>query len=249
MGPEAKLVLRTAGPVAGAAWMWLTYFDLKDSLRPEPRRLLLLAFALGAVAAGLAGAAYAIAPWVGLPAGPGGGTASIFLYCVAIVGPVEEAAKFGVAAAAIFRLRHFDEPIDGLIYASAISIGFASAENLVYAHYLTWWEHLARVVATPLIHSLFSAPWGFGAGRALLVARPGVERAAWMAGSLLLSMLAHGLYDASLLAFDARWLAGLVALGLWLFLVGRARGVVRRRGWAGDAGSLPGGAGRGIPSG
>ena len=37
--------------VSASAILWLQYFDLKDSLRPEPRGRQFMAFGLGAVAA------------------------------------------------------------------------------------------------------------------------------------------------------------------------------------------------------
>ena len=48
------LWLRGLGFVAGGAVFWLMYFDLKDRLRLEPRRLLAVAYGAGFGAAGAA---------------------------------------------------------------------------------------------------------------------------------------------------------------------------------------------------
>ena len=51
-------------------------------------------------------------------------------YCFLIVGPVEEGDKVLLPYLIVFRWRQFDEPIDGFEYAAAISLGFASVENV-----------------------------------------------------------------------------------------------------------------------
>ncbi len=215
--------LRGVGLVAGAALFWLAYFDLKDSLRKEPRRLLVLAFLLGAAAAAAALGGYRVAELAGVPDQPGRSWGAILLYTFGVVGPLEEGAKYLVAVAIVFRWREFDEPIDGLVYAAAIAIGFASVETLLYAPYLGPAETLARAVASPLTHSLFAVVWGLGIGRARFVARGRAERLAWHGGSLLAAMLLHGLYDALLLAWNATYTASGTILVLWLFLLWRAR--------------------------
>ena len=51
---------------------------------------------------------------------------------LAIVGPVEETSKFLAIRLAVYRSLHFEEPMDGLVYGAAASLGFASLENLIY---------------------------------------------------------------------------------------------------------------------
>jgi RsiW-degrading membrane proteinase PrsW (M82 family) len=174
-------LLRGVGFAVGGALFWLQYFDLKDRLQPEPRRLLVLAFLLGFVAAGLGLGLYRLAALVGLPDYPGPSTRSILL--------------------------QFDEPIDGLIYSSAVAIGFASLESLLYAPHAGGPELLARTLTAPLTHSLFAAPWGLGLAHARLVAGSRSSRLLWQVLPLLGGMLLHGLYDFALLAYDATWLA------------------------------------------
>ena len=49
-----------------------------------------------------------------------------------VVGPVEEFSKFAVVRLKAYRSLYFDEPMDGLVYAAAASLGFASLENVLY---------------------------------------------------------------------------------------------------------------------
>lgn len=226
---HALWYLRAAGPIAGGALLWLTYFDLKDGLRPEPRRALVLGFVLGIAAVAIAAGFYAAAPWLGLPAAPGDRPVDRLLYCLLIVGPFEEFAKFLLAALVLFRLHWFDEVIDGLLYASTVSIGFAAVENFAYAPSLSWWEQLARAIASPLIHCLFSAVWGITSGYAILHPGPIWRRAALMIAGVVVASLLHGLYDAALLSLDAPWLASLLALSIWVGVIVYARDAVRLR--------------------
>lgn len=229
MFSSLELLLRAVGPIAGGALLWIQYFDLKDRLAPEPRRLLALGFVLGILAAGLGWVGYNLLPFLGLPGAPPADGAQLVGFCLFIVGPLEEGAKLALAWAVLFRMRQFDEPIDGLIYAAIVAIGFAAAENFFYAPTLEWWEQVARAFASPLIHSLFSAIWGFAAGFALLRGWRGWRRLGFILAAWLVASLLHGLYDAALLTLNAPWLASGLALVIWVFVIGYSRRLIRAR--------------------
>ena len=222
------VLFRAVGPILGAAILWIQYFDLKDSLRKEPRRMLVFGFFLGGVAAALAYGVYGILAQLGFTA-PTGRSAAQIGYFLGVVGPIEESAKFAVAWAVLFRARWFDEPIDGLVYAATVAIGFASLENALYAPHVDWRTHLARTATTPLTHSVFSALWGFGSGRALLIETKPVRRALWLTLPLVAAALAHGAYDAAVVSLDKPWLASLLVLVVWAFVIGYARAIVKER--------------------
>jgi len=220
-----EVVLRGAGFAAGGAVFWLVYFALKDRLRPEPRRLLVAAFLLGGGSALLALGGFRLAEALGAPAWPRQRWPAILGYCLGLVGPLEEGAKFGVASLTVFRFREFDEPFDGIVYAAMVAIGFATLENLLYAPHLGAVEQAARALASPLTHALFAAVWGFGVARGRFAATSAVARLAWPAGGLLAAMVLHGLYDFSLLALNAAYISGAIALALWIALIAHARRV------------------------
>ncbi len=228
MSERGRILLRASGPILGAAILWLQYFDLKDSLRKEPRRMLVLGFLLGGVAAALAAGVYDVLGQLGYP-GPGDSLCGHLAYFFGIVGPVEEGAKFAVAWAVLFRSRWFDEPIDGLVYAATVAIGFASLENALYAPQVSWPTQLARAATTPLTHSVFSAIWGFGSGHALLVETRPLRRALWLGLPFLFAALAHGAYDAAVITLDRAWLASVLVLGMWAFMIIHARALVKER--------------------
>jgi RsiW-degrading membrane proteinase PrsW (M82 family) len=70
---------------------------------------------------------------------------------------IEKACKFLPVFLLIGRHPVFDEPMDGLLYASMGALGFASAENLVLGPFLPGPPLWGRILASPLTHALFAA--------------------------------------------------------------------------------------------
>ncbi len=227
MSADASTMLGITGFTLAAALFWLQYFDLKDAIRPEPRALLVTAFALGVAAALMALGLYGLAAALGLPAGPGATLGGTAFFCFALVGPIEEGTKFLVARAVVFRWREFDEPIDGIVYGCAVALGFATIENLVYAPMLSTVEQIARAVVSPLTHSLWACVWGIGCARALLREQPAWLRRTWQAGTLLLAMALHAAYDYVILGHGATLAASGLTLLVWSYVIWHARHVVR----------------------
>ena len=52
--------------------------------------------------------------------------------CFLVIGPREEIAKFLAVRLFVYRNKEFNEPLDGIIYAAAAALGFASLENMLY---------------------------------------------------------------------------------------------------------------------
>jgi len=216
------------GVILASALFWMQYVDMKDHRQPEPRRRLLLAFLLGIVGWGLAILAFLMVDELDVPDIKFGERTWTAIYCFLIVGPIEEGAKALMAYLFVFRWREFDEPIDGFVYAAAISLGFASMENFYNTPELGWLEQLARTAALPITHTLFSAIWGFGAAHARFSVPQGLRRTIWQFGTLALGMMAHGLYDFLLFAFQATYVTGGLALILWAFVIWRAKACVNQ---------------------
>lgn len=215
--------VRTLGLIAAGSLFWLQYWDLKDRWRPEPRARLAAAFGLGAVAAGVAWLLYLAAAAAGVPTHPGSDPARVLLVSLAVVGPIEEAAKLGVALAVVFRWKSFDEHADGVVYAAALSLGFAAAENLLWLPSLGTRDAVVRALCSPLVHTLFGALWGYGVARALLKPRSAAGRLAWIVGSYVVAAFAHGVYDSVLGIVESPLAAAGVVLVLWCVVIGLAR--------------------------
>ena len=113
----------------GLFWLW--FFVRKDVYRPEPRRLLALTFFLGMAATIPAVIIEAIFIDESVLS-DSAALASVTVAMLFVVGPAEELSKFAAVRLVPYRSLYFDEPIDGLVYSAAASLGFASLENLGY---------------------------------------------------------------------------------------------------------------------
>ena len=115
----------------------------------------------------------------------------------------------------IGRHRAFDEHLDGVVYAAFGGLGFASMENIVLGPWLDGPELWGRLIASPLVHALFAAIWGWSLSLDKF-ARP--RRPGRVVTGLLLAVSAHGLYDFLVLSPGrlGRILAAALILVLWI---------------------------------
>jgi len=213
---QALLVIPVILPVL--FWAWYHYH--KDRHLPEPIGHLLLAFGLGMVAAGLSQGLYmALEPFgLRLDAGFLAETNSLALlaYALLAIGPIEEFAKLFFFVLIVIRFEELDEPLDGMIYASFIALGYAAVENWQYLDFLTPLEAAARGFASPVVHILFASVWGHWITRAKLADRSIIP-------ATLISFAAaatmHGLYDFMVLQqpYSALPCAAALILVIWIW--------------------------------
>ncbi len=183
--------LRWIGPslIPALILLFVVYFSDR---RREPLPLVLLVFVLGGLGkAGTAALEARAAAWTGLDISAqlaGGAGSMLFLFGFAA--PIREASKVAAMWPA-FRSKYFDEPIDGLVYASASALGFAMVENAItLREHAFGWIWIARTAIALPAHVFFACTWGYALGRAKRVKRPGaIFPAAWVVATA-----AHGLY-------------------------------------------------------
>ncbi len=183
-------------PVTLPVLFWAAYHYHKDRHLPEPIANLLLCFLLGIAAAFLSKWLYVSLGWFDLRydalALADRSSLGLLAYTVFAIGPIEEFAKLLPFVVIVLRLKAFDEPMDGSIYASFIALGYAASENLHYLQFLTPWEAAARGFAGPVVHILFASIWGHWIAQAHLSGR-GIVLSAIV--SLAVAAGLHGLYD------------------------------------------------------
>ena len=207
-------------PVVLPVLFWSVYHYHKDRHLPEPVGHLVLAFGFGILAAALSKGLYIALGWVSLRYDAvllaETTTLGLFGYALLAIGPIEEFAKLLPFVLFVLRFEEFDEPIDGIIYASFIALGYAAVENLLYLQFLTPLEAAARGFASPVVHILFASIWGFTAGCAFLRG----ESVAWGAtrGFLIAAGL-HGLYDFFVLqnSLFALPIAAALIIAVWIW--------------------------------
>jgi protease PrsW len=215
------LIFLPIGFAPGLFWLW--YFYRKDRYEPEPRKLILKTAFLG----GVAGVCAAL---LELPLS-GAGIVSMIL-----VAPiVEEICKYASVRWTVYNDPEFDEPMDGLIYAAAAALGFASFENAGYvlvafhkgggdAAFGTFW---GRAILSVPGHVLFSSIWGSALGNAKFSSperRPGM-----VAKGLILAIVCHAGWNllCSIRTTPGLLLCAFVVL-LWSVLNRNVRALLRR---------------------
>lgn len=215
---------------------WFAYHLYKDRHRPEPALNILLTYLLG-IAAGWIGLhlygalelldlrydAYALAEH---------SSVALFAYAVLVIGPVEELVKFLPFWLVGIRFHDFDEPVDGIIYASFVALGFATYENFLYLDYVQGAELLARGFAAPLVHVMFASIWGYSCSRAQ--AR-GTSLPVAAAVGLATAAFLHGLYDFIMIGLPpwCRPVSALLILAIWIWRMHLIRRLTAKAGAGG----------------
>ncbi|KUG15433.1 hypothetical protein ASZ90_014896 [hydrocarbon metagenome] len=203
--------------VPGLFWLW--YFYSRDKYEPEPLSWIVLIYFFGIV--------------ITIPVAIMQGIIGLFLpeiMIAVLVAPVfEETAKYLVVRRTVYETREFNEPVDGIVYAAAAGLGFATLENVIYV-FSALESSLVLALQTGVVrafisvpgHVLFSVMWGYALGRARFM--PPGQRPAIIFGGLVLAMAAHGLFN--LLLYDALGFAVLILVVvplLWLAVHRRIR--------------------------
>ena len=82
--------------------------------------------------------------------------------------PVEEILKFIVLYYLVYKMKDFNEPIDGIVYGVTVSLGFATLENIYYVYVLSDYYNVSsqslailRSFSTIPAHGIFGATMGY----------------------------------------------------------------------------------------
>ena len=182
---------------------------LIDRWEPEPRSLLVLAVAWGAIAS--VGIALLVDLALSFVFRAGSTPLGQFVSGVVQAPIVEEGAKgFGLLLIFWTARRAFDGPVDGVVYGALVGAGFAFTENIQYFAISLIEGGVEQATATffvrgllsPFAHAMFTGVTGFALG---LAARRGVRggaaNAAWFAG-LIGAIVLHALWNGSALLGD-----------------------------------------------
>lgn len=144
-----------------------------------------------------------------------------------VVGVAEEGSKFLFLRWLAFHRREFSEVYDGILYAVAVSLGFATVENLLYVLSAPGFgAQIATIVVRALLavplHALAGVIMGYCVGRAKFTTTVTRRRRLLLAG-FVIPAFAHGLYDFPLLLTETEiggsWPA-LLQLGSLLIVAG-----------------------------
>lgn len=186
----------TVGGVLLGTAIWLWILRRYDRIEPESiRHLVQVGLVGGFVSIAAAAFLNEIARmWIGLGANifedaSNVSVVRLLLFC-ATVGIVEEVSKSVAAVQVTRRLGDLDEPVDAMVYAMTVALGFASFENLFYAFRFGNDILLARFLWPVPAHMAYAALWGYGLAWARFV-HPEKPRALVMAPSVLAAAAFH----------------------------------------------------------
>lgn len=180
--------------------IWLIFIYRKDKYEPEPTKQIIKAFIIGVLCVF---PAILIESLLDI--------ASPFLTAVAVAPVVEELLKFLAFMIFFYHSKDFDEPLDGIIYACSIALGFATIENVFYVFSALKYDQVFEVASLRAFlsvpgHFLFSALWGYSAG----VVKFHLRKEITLGAGLLTAILLHSGFN---------FVATLSAFGSTIFIV------------------------------
>lgn len=194
------------------SFTWIYYFKIIDVFEPEKTLHIIVTFILGTIIPFII---YPLHTYVYRPLGISDSEDPLlsFLFYVFGVGLPEEVIKFiPVLIVVIVFKKAANEPLDYLKYICISALGFAFGENIEYA--MRYGQHvlLARSILSVPGHMFFSILFIYGFveykyNKKLLLEVPKY---------IMISILAHGLYDYSL-GFESQMLGSLLNLVLFMF--------------------------------
>jgi RsiW-degrading membrane proteinase PrsW (M82 family) len=215
MGNSAPLILLIVALGLAPGLFWLFFFLRKDRLEPEPARYVIGMYFWGllpAIAALLVQTPLScLLPW--------------FLMPILVAPVTEELFKFFFLVWALrlfsgFR-KEFDEPMDGIVYAAAVALGFASLENIGYLAIASLQDRLTTVFVLRALlsvpaHVLFSGMWGYALGMSRCAALKRDKKEDSLLWGVILAVFFHGIFN-GLAYLDTLYTSILLLLAVILF--------------------------------
>ena len=128
----------------------------------------------------------------------------------------EESLKMFCLLAVPFRRPVFNEPLDGIVYSMMIGMGFATAENLVYAERFGLETIFIRAFTAVPAHAVFAIYSGYFVGLAKF---DPARKWQLLRRGFIYTVMLHGLYDFLIIQKYEQWLSVLATFGLYGSLV------------------------------
>ncbi|QHS22607.1 intramembrane metalloprotease PrsW [Virgibacillus sp. MSP4-1] len=193
----------------------LTFFYLKDRFDSEPLSMVLRAFIFGALL---------VFPIMFIQYGFSVEDVGQhpFIQSFLLTGMLEEFFKWFIFLYVIYEHVHFDNHYDGIVYGVAISLGFASLENLLYLFANGIEYALSRAVFPVSSHALFGAIMGYYMGRNKFYP---VKSYRMITVALFIPSVLHGIYDFLLQTIQSNWIYVMIPfmVFLWVFAMRRVK--------------------------
>ncbi len=148
------------------------------------------------------------------------------IFAFAVIGLTEELSKFLLLRFFVYANDEFNEPLDGIVYAVMVGMGFATVENLIYVFNADGeggiGTAIGRAFTAVPAHAAFAILMGSYMGLAKFVPK---RRNTYMFTGLLLAIFFHGLYDFFLLQKVYQGL-GVLAIGALVWGISASRQLI-----------------------
>lgn len=207
------IAIISAGIAPGLAL--LSYFYLRDQYESEPVILVLRSFIFGALL---------VFPimFVQYVLEIERVFSSEALYTFVAVGFLEEFFKWFVLFFTIYQHVEFNEHYDGIVYGVAVSLGFATLENILYLFANGVEFALGRAILPVSSHALFGVIMGYYLGKSKF--SEGSNRKKWILVSWSVPIILHSVYDTILLSYmNWKYIMVPFMLLLWWFALHKAK--------------------------
>jgi len=111
--------------------------------------------------------------------------------------PVEEVLKFTVLYSLVYKMKDFNEPIDGVVYGVTVSLGFATLENIYYVYVLNdYFDTSSQSLAVLRSFSAIPAHGVFGAVMGYFFMKYSfISKQNNLALCMIVPILLHGSYN------------------------------------------------------
>jgi protease PrsW len=171
------------------------YIWWRDKHEREPHKYLIACFLFGILSVVPAILLGEIGVSMGYVKGPD--VFTTFIFAMVVVGFSEEFSKYIFLRYYIFPKKEFCEPMDGIVYAVMISMGFATFENVLYVFGQESFDKaltvgILRMITAVPAHASFAIIMGYYVGKAKFNEE---KKNTYLLKGLLWATAAHGLYD------------------------------------------------------
>ncbi|HEC30541.1 MAG TPA: PrsW family intramembrane metalloprotease [Candidatus Yonathbacteria bacterium] len=172
------------------ALFWLWFWLREDKKRPEPTGLLVLSFIAGILTV------FIVFPIEKFAYSIASGTALILSIAF-----IEEVLKYVAIYTVALRSKYFDEPIDAIVYAITVALGFSAMENFLYIVNLMQDGGTTigvingnlRFIGATLLHTVSSAAVGVAIGLSFYKKR--FKKIIYLSLGLITAVLLHALFN------------------------------------------------------
>ncbi len=201
--------------IPGLLICWYIY--RMDKYEKESRLQLAITFALGMAITYPVLKAEAWASYAGWNESQG--LAATFISSFIVVSLTEELAKYLALLAYPYSRPFFNEPMDGIVYAVMVSMGFATLENVLYAGKFGFQTTLLRAFTAVPAHACFAIIMGYFIGRSRFALSTAAKRRLAALG-LAVPVAVHGAYDFFILQeyYEELMILALALLGASIYI-------------------------------